>query len=73
MNNFQSEPAFADLKKELENVPPEERSLQEKKIKRFFSVGIDEHKKMFERWVKIKQLGFLVAFGEALTARLICQ
>jgi hypothetical protein len=73
MNEFQSEPAFADLKKELENVPPEERSLQEKKIKRFFSVGLDEHEKMFERWVDIEQLGFLAAFGEALTARLVCQ
>jgi hypothetical protein len=74
MNSFHHQPAFADLKKELQNVPEEEeRSLQEKKIKRFFSVGLDEHKKMFERWVNIKKLAFLAAFGEALTARLICQ
>jgi hypothetical protein len=73
MNNFHNVPAFADLKKELQNVPQDERNLQEKKIKQLFSVGLDEHKKMFERWIDIKKLAFLAAFGEALTGRLVCQ
>ena len=73
MQNFRDEPAFKDLNDALDEMPPGDQTLQERKIETFFEVGLLEHKKMSERWRSIDMLGFLAAFGEFPTARLVSQ
>jgi hypothetical protein len=81
ISNYGALPEFSDLVRALANIPASDptRPNAERKISEFFLVGLQEHEKMFDRWVSMETkkeetgLAFLASYSEAPTGRLVAQ
>jgi hypothetical protein len=81
ISNYGALPEFSDLVRALANIPASDptRPNAERKISEFFLVGLQEHEKMFDRWVIMETkkeetgLAFLASYSEAPTGRLVAQ
>jgi hypothetical protein len=82
ISDYGSIPEFSDLVKALGEIPTSDptrvdptRVKADQKISEFFLVGLQEHKKMFHRWVAMEAIGlaFLASYSEAPTGRLVAQ